>query len=116
MEPMTWSVLAASTATWSVRKLANLAAGSAWKDKIEPAFKRSGLDHELARAYEAAFDGFVTVLRGPFAIDDAMDARLRVMFADDGFQAILAELPRARFEDVDVTRARELFAGLGLPG
>ncbi len=27
------------------------------------------------------------------------------MFADDGFQEILAELPRARFEDVDVARA-----------
>ena len=54
MEPVTWGVLAASTATWSVKKLASLAGGTAWKEKVEPAFKKSGLDHELALAYEAS--------------------------------------------------------------
>lgn len=114
--PVDWGILAAATATFCVRKLASLGAGSAWREKVEPAFKRSGLDHELTRAFNAGFEGFVDILKGPFDVDDVTDARLREMFADAGFQEILAELPRARFEDVDVTRARELFRGLGLPG
>ena len=80
------------------------------------ALRKGGLDRELKVVYGAAFKGFVNALRGPFVIDNAMDERLREMFADEGFQAILAELPRARFEEVDTTRARELFAGLGPPG
>ena len=115
MEPMTWGAIAASTAGLSVRKLAGLAAGTAWKEMVE-ASKKKGLDRELKVVYGEAFKGFVDALRGPFVIDHAMDERLREMFADEGFQAILAELPRARFEEVDTTRARELFAGLGPPG
>jgi hypothetical protein len=45
-----------------------------------------------------------------------MEARCHEMFTDPGFQETLAELPRSRFEDVDTTRARELFGGLGLTG
>lgn len=96
--PVEWGILAATTATWAVKKVADLGTEAAWKEEVEPAFKRSGLDHELARAYEAGFRGFVDVLRGPFDIDDTMDARLREMFADEGFRDVLAELPRARFE------------------
>jgi predicted ATPase len=114
--PLEWGLLAATTATFCVKKLASLGVGAAWQEKVEPAFKKSGIDHELSRAYTAAFQGFVDVLRGPFHIDDVLDARLREMFADDGFQEILAELPRVRFEDVDTSRPRELFTGLGLPG
>jgi len=54
-------------------------------------------------------------LRGPFEIDEARDACLREMFADAGFQAILAELPHTRFEDVDTAPALHLFDGLGPP-
>ena len=60
MEPVTWAVLAASTATWAVKQLA----GTTWKEKVEPVLARTGLNHELARAYEAAFKAFIDVLRG----------------------------------------------------
>lgn len=112
MEPVSWGVLAATTSgKWAAKQLA----GTAWKEKVEPVFKKSGLDHELASAYEAGFTAFVDALRGSFEIDEARDACLREMFADAGFQAILAELPHTRFEDVDMAPALHLFDGLGPP-
>ncbi len=109
--PVEWGILAAKTAAACA---ISLPAGHAYREKVEPLFKKGDLGHELSRAYEAAFKAFVDALRGPFDIDDAMDARLREMFADDGFQELLGQLPHVRFEKLDVSRARELFLGLGL--
>ncbi|MCP4546709.1 MAG: PQQ-binding-like beta-propeller repeat protein [bacterium] len=114
--PAEWGVLAAATATFCVKTMAALGAGSAWREKVEPVFKKNELNNELTRAFEAGFDGFVNILSGTSFVDEVIDARLREMFADDGFQAILSDLPRVRFEDLDTARARELFEGLGLTG